>query len=53
MVLYRTGYNRKVYHGGFRQSGGGVEENRLKMCLEGVNSTEGWIHALRGGGGFF
>jgi hypothetical protein len=23
--------------------------NRLKRCLKGVKSTEGWIHGLRGG----
>ena len=27
-----TRVNRKVHHGGFRQSGGVVEENRRKRC---------------------
>jgi hypothetical protein len=33
-------------------SGGGLDENRLQRCLEGVIRGEGWISVLRGGGGF-
>ena len=29
-----------------------MEENPLNRCLEGVIRCEGWISALRGGGGF-
>ena len=32
-----------------KSGGGGLEENRLKRCLQGVKVTEGWIHTLRGG----
>jgi hypothetical protein len=44
-----TGNIRKYHTGGFRQSGGGVEENRLKRCLKGGGVE---TVTLGGGGGF-
>ena len=50
----RTTEDNRMFHtGGFRQSGGGLEENRLKRCHKVVKVTEGRIHARGGGGGFF
>ena len=37
-----TGDNR-LFLGGFRQNGGGLEENPLKRCLEGVIRYVGWV----------
>jgi hypothetical protein len=43
---------RLFHHGGFRHSGGVVDENPLKRCLKGVIRCEWWISALQRGGGY-
>ncbi len=42
-----------IPQGGFRHSGGGLDENRLKRCRKSVIRGEWWISAMRGGVGFF